>query len=233
MSLRAMAVVACALMLDAACGSSRAQTASADGPWALTLGAGTDNRSKAVSKSGNDGYAFGSAAWTAPGTTFYVRPAFQTVQAGGSHVEAEISAGWRPRVAGARLDLNLAYKDRLDADPGYDSDTWEATGSATRNFGKLGARLQAQYSPDAAGSTGASAWVEARLAWPLTEDLSGAVAVGRREQDDSPDYTGWNAGVTYAVNDDLGLDLRWYDTDAEAAGEQYRDALVAVVTYAF
>ena len=59
------------------------------------------------------------------------------------------------------------------------------------------------------------------------------VAVGRREQNGAPDYTGWNAGVTYALTNALELDLSYYDTDAHTFGEQYEDALVAKVAYAF
>ena len=77
------------------------------------------------------------------------------------------------------------------------------------------------------------AWVEGRLGWDFTPQLNGTVAVGRREQNGAPDYTGWNAGVTYALTDALELDLRYYDTDAHTFGEQYEDALVAKVAYAF
>ena len=39
--------------------------------------------------------------------------------------------------------------------------------------------------------------------------------------------------MTYALTDALELDLRYYDTDAHTFGEQYEDALVAKVAYAF
>ena len=57
--------------------------------------------------------------------------------------------------------------------------------------------------------------------------------MGRREQVGAPDYTGWNAGVTYALTDALSVDLRYYDTDAETFGEQYKQALVAMIAYDF
>ena len=43
----------------------------------------------------------------------------------------------------------------------------------------------------------------------------GAAAIGRREQDNSLDYTAWNAGVTYALTDNIDADLRYYATDAD------------------
>ena len=100
-------------------------------------------------------------------------------------------------------------------------------------IGPASARLQVQYSPDSAGSTEAFTWVEGRLGWTFTPRLDGTVALGRREQDNAPDYTAWNAGVTYALTDALALDVRYYDTDAAEFGEQYEDALVAEIAFAF
>ena len=122
------------------------------GHFSFELGAGTDNRSKDASKSGNDGYAFGSATWESADGLFYVGPGFQTIQAGGSNVEAEFVVGYQPEAFGYRFDFNVAYKNRLDAEAGYDQDAWEITGNASRSIGPASARLQVQYSPDAAGS---------------------------------------------------------------------------------
>lgn len=204
-----------------------------DGGWSFEVGAGTDNRSKAASKSGNDGYVYGAATWESADGRFYVGPGLETIQAGGSNVEAEFVAGYRPEAFGYDFDFNLAYKNRLDAEAGYDEDGWEVTTNISRAIGPATARLQLQYSPDAAGSTEAFTWVEAQAGWAFSDRLEGSVAVGRREQDKAPDYTGWNAGVTYALTDAIDLDLRYYDTNAHAVGEQYEDALVAKVAYAF
>lgn len=206
---------------------------SARDAWSFELGAGTDNRSKNASKSGNDGYVYGSAIWESENGLFYAGPGFETIQAGGSNVEAEFVVGYQPEAFGYRFDFNAAYKNRLDAEAGYDEDGWEFTGNASRSIGPASARLQVQYSPDAAGSTDSFTWIEGRVGWDFTNRLNGTVAVGRREQNGAPDYTGWNAGVTYAVTDTLDLDLRYYDTDAHTFGEQYEDALVARVAYAF
>lgn len=232
--LAALSVSALAVALPAAAQSaSGSAPTSARDAWSFELGAGTDNRSKDASKSGNDGYAFGSATWESADGLFYVGPGFQTIQAGGSNVEAEFVVGYQPEAFGYRFDFNVAYKNRLDAEAGYDQDAWEITGNASRSIGPASARLQVQYSPDAAGSTDSFTWVEGRLGWDFTPQLNGTVAVGRREQNGAPDYTGWNAGVTYALTDALELDLRYYDTDAHTFGEQYENALVAKVAYAF
>ncbi|MDQ1153776.1 TorF family putative porin [Brevundimonas sp. SORGH_AS_0993] len=226
------ALSAAALVTPAAAQSAPGASASRDA-WSFELGAGTDNRSKNASKSGNDGYAFGSATWESADGLFYAGPGFETVQSGGSNVEAELVFGYQPEAFGYSFDFNAVYKHRLDAEAGYDETGWEFTGNASRSIGPASARLQVQYSPDAAGSTRSFTWVEGRVGWDFTNKLNGTVAVGRREQNGAPDYTGWNAGVTYALTDAIEVDLRYYDTDAHTFGEQYEDALVAKVAYAF
>jgi Bacterial protein of unknown function (Gcw_chp). len=201
--------------------------------WSFEVGAGTDNRSKSASKSGNDPYVFGAATWVSADGLFYVSPGVETIDSGGSDVEAEFVAGYQPEAFGYAFDFSVAYKNRLDAEAGYDEDTVEFTGEVSRDVGPASARLQVQYSPDAAGSTEAFTWVEGRLGWGFTNRLQGTVALGRREQDNAPDYTAWNAGVTYGLTDALDLDVRWYDTNATEFGEQYKSALVAEVAFAF
>lgn len=227
-----LAALASAALASAWAGPVAAQS-TPDGGWSFEVGAGTDNRSKAASKSGNDGYVYGAATWESADGRFYVGPGLETIQAGGSNVEAEFVAGYRPEAFGYAFDFNLAYKNRLDAEAGYDEDGWEFTGDVSRAIGPATVGVQLQYSPDAAGSTEAFTWVEAQAGWAFSDRLEGSVAVGRREQDNAPDYTGWNAGVTYALTPRLGLDLRYYDTSAHTDGEQYEDALVAKVAFAF
>ena len=225
--------ISLAVLLTAATAVPTLAQSAPGGDWSFEVGAGTDNRSKGASKSGNDGYVFGSAAWESASGLFYVSPAVETIQAGGSNVEAEVAVGYQPEAFGYQFDFNVAYKNRLDANDGYDNDTVEFGANVSRAIGPAKARLQVQYSPDSTGSTDAFTWVEGRVGWSFTRKLDGSVALGRREQDNSPDYTAWNAGVTYALTDSLGLDVRYCDTDAAEFGEQYEDGLVAEIAYAF
>jgi uncharacterized protein (TIGR02001 family) len=202
-------------------------------PWSFELGAGTDNRSKAASKSGNDAYVSAYAAWESADGLIYVSPGFQTIQAGGSNIETDWIVGYRPEAFGYAFDLNVAYKRRLDVEAGYDADGVELSAEVSRAVGPAQAALLVQYAPDAPGATRSYVWVEAELGWAFTPRLDGSAALGRREQDNGPDYTGWNVGVTYALTDALDLDLRYYDTDAAALDEQYEEALVAKLAYAF
>lgn len=203
--------------------------------WSFAAGAGTDNRSKGLSKSDGEPYVWGQAEWTSASGLFYVSPAFETINSSlGSELEVELGGGMRPQVWGFDLDLNATHKWQLDPDiSGGDTTAWEFTADVKRSIGPAAARVRLQYSPDGTGNTEAWTWVEARVGWEFTDRLSATAAVGRRDQDMSVDYSAWNAGVTYDLTDNLEFDLRWYDNDADVPTEQYSSALVAGVSVYF
>ena len=202
--------------------------------WSFVIGAGTDNRSKDVSKSAGDPFAFAEAEWTSGAGQVYFAPAVETVKTGGARWEATAAAGFRPQLMGFDLDLNVAHKWRVDADPGQDSRAWELTADVMRSIGPLEGRIRVQYSPDGTGATESWTWTEARIGWEFRPGLEITTAVGRRQQENAIDYTGWNAGVTWDMTRDLALDVRWHDTDAPpSAGENYDGALVATISRYF
>jgi uncharacterized protein (TIGR02001 family) len=204
------------------------------GSWAFAVGAATDNRSKGASKSDGEAYVFGEAEWESASGLLYGGAGLQTIKSSsGSELEAEVGFGLRPEVAGFDLDLNATHKSQIDAVSGYDDTAWELTADVRRSIGPASGRVRFQYSPDGMGGTEAWTWVEARLGWDFTDKLEGTAAIGRREQDNSLDYTAWNAGLTYAVTRTIDADLRYYATDADVPGEQYADSLVAGISLAF
>lgn len=212
--------------------AAQAQDAS-NGDWSFSFGAATDNRSKDASKSDGQAFVWGQGAWESTSGLFYGTAGLETIDGGGSNLESELAMGLRPQAAGFDFDLNVAWKNRFDADAGYDADAWEFTADASRSIGPAGARVRLQHSPDGTGSTKAWTWYEARLSWEFTPKLSGSTAIGRREQDNSVDYTGWNVGLSYALTRNLEADLRWHATDADVPGEQYSDALVLGLSASF
>ena len=204
------------------------------GNWSFAVGAATDNRSKGASKSDGDAYVWGDAEWENASGLIYGGAGFQTIKSSsGSDLEVEVGFGLRPEIAGFDLDLNATHKSQIDAVSGYDDNAWELTADVKRSIGPASGRVRFQYSPDGMGGTEAWTWVEARLGWDFTDKLEGTAAIGRREQDNSLDYTAWNAGVTYALTDNLDAELRYYATDADVPGEQYADSLVAGISLAF
>lgn len=231
---RTLTTVVLATALLAGAGAADAQDTGASGDWSFALGAATDNRSKDASKSDGEGFVWGQAQWNSASGLFYAGPSFETVRSStGSELEMKASAGVRPQLAGFDLDLNAAFKYQIDANPGADNESWEFTADAKRSIGPASGRLRLQYSPDSIGSTKAWTWVEARVGWDFTDRLQGTASIGRREQQNSVDYTGWNAGLAYAVTRDIEFDVRYHATDAKVPGEQYANALVAGISFAF
>ncbi len=224
-ALSAIALLACAP-------AAQAQTAPVD-PWVFAGGFATDNRSKDTSKSDGDAYGWGTATWQ-PSALFYAGPGFETVKSStGSELELKAFAGLRPRLGGFAFDLNAAYKYLVDADPGTDHDNWEFTADVKHALGPITAKARYQYSPDGSGSVRAWRWIEARADWKPVPPLTLTAGVGRREQDNSVDYTGWDAGGTWAFNRTVSASLRYYATDATVPGEQYADSVVAGVAFTF
>ncbi|WP_439477512.1 TorF family putative porin [Brevundimonas sp.] len=223
-----------ATALLAAAAPVAAQDAAPSGSWSFAVGAATDNRSKGASKTDGEAFVWGEAEWESASGLLYAGSGFQTIKSSsGSDLEVEIGAGVRPGIAGFDLDLNVTHKSQIDAVSGYDDNAWEFTADVKRSIGPASGRVRFQYSPDGTGGTEAWTWVEARLGWDFTNKLEGTAAIGRREQDNSLDYTAWNAGFTYAVTNNIDADLRYYATDADVPGEQYADSLVAGISLAF
>ena len=234
--IRTLTTAAAATALLACATTAAAQDAPAEvpsGSWSFAFGAATDNRSKAASKTDGDAFVWGEAEWESASGMFYAGPSFETVKSSGSELEVALNTGVRPEFAGFDLDLNVKHKWLVDADPGADDDSWEFTADVKRSIGPASGRVRLQYSPDSIGASEGWTWVEARLGWDFTNKLSGSASIGRREQETSVDYTGYNVGVSYALTDRVEADLRWHGTDAEVPGEQYADALVAGVSFAF
>jgi uncharacterized protein (TIGR02001 family) len=230
--IRSSVLAAFVVLLTSPASAAFAQSDTGD-RWGFELGSATDNRSKNVSKTGNDGHIFGSATWESADRRFYVGPAFEGVQSAGSNVELAFAAGFAPEAFGFEFDFNIAYLNRVGAEAGYDEDALELTADIRRAIGPAWGNLQVQYAPDAAGETQSFVWVEAELGWEFTDRLSGSAAVGRREQNDAPDYTGWNAGLTFGLTDAVDVDVRYFDTNAHREGETYQDTVVAEVRFAF
>jgi hypothetical protein len=65
----------------------------------------------------------------------------------------------------------------------------------------------------------------------VTADVSRSIgpASGRIRLQHSPD----GAALTWALTRNIDVDLRYHDTDANVPGEQYVDALVAGISFAF
>jgi len=220
--------MACAIL--ALVGAASAAQAQVPGvTW--TLGAATDYRSKGLSKSDDDGYAFAAVDWKSPDGLLYAGAAAATVDVPfGADYETDLKVGVRPKAAGVDFDFAVFYRHFGDTSPGADDDYVEYRAQASKVFGRVTVRALTWYTPDNAGAPEASRWSEARVTWKARPNLRPSVSLGAHQQENGPDYAAWNAGVAYDLTRKMELDLRWYDTDAHERGSRYDGEAVASLT---
>jgi len=159
---------------------------------------------------------------------------------GDSRASAEIDAygGWRPNLFGYDLDLGaIAY---TYVDPAMREDYVEAYAKTSRAIGPFSAGLSIYASPQYPRAAGAGAYVEGKAAYAVTRKLTLSAAIGDQYEAHAlgpapclPTATGcegpygdlsyvdWNVGGAYALTDQIGLDLRYTDTDAHGLGSPY------------
>jgi len=147
--------------------------------------------------------------------------------------EAGVLAGLRGRVGGFDLAFSATYNWNTNARRQADRDRLELGATASRRFGRLTPRISIVYSPDDLGATRASLYAEAGAALSLFTGANLSANVARRERDGGPDYTAFNAGLSYALTHSITADLRYYDTAQSRLGAIYRARLVASVRARF
>jgi uncharacterized protein (TIGR02001 family) len=150
-------------------------------------------------------------------------------------LDGEVAAmiGVRPQVAGFDLSLTAVYKRSVATVGDIDAEALEVIGAASRSMGPFTPRISLAWSPDDLGSTGRSLFAEAGLSWRIDSHTSFSAAAGRRERTGGPDYTAFNAGVTYSVGRHITLDLRYHDTNRSGAGDPFEARVVGSVRVRF
>ncbi|MCB1507871.1 MAG: TorF family putative porin [Hyphomicrobiaceae bacterium] len=133
--------------------------------------------------------------------------------AGTPDIEVDLYAGIRPEFAGISFDLGAIYY----VYPSY-TGTWnfyELLASASYSpIEWLSLSITGNYVPDQDNvlENGHVA-VGAEVTLPYDFTLSGSVGIVEDFGSGYGDWTYWNIGLGYAVNDYVSLDLRYWDTD--------------------
>ena len=148
-------------------------------------------------------------------------------------VEAHAFVGYRTRASGFELNASIGYHRQLGVHGPADDDRFEFFVSAARPVGPVTARLSATYSPDDFGATRRSLYLEGGASVTVFRGTSLSANLGRRERSGAPDYTSFNAGVSYAPTRWLNADLRYYDTAQSALGAIYEPRLIGSVRLRF
>jgi len=224
---------------------SQAQTASAVS-ISVNAGAASDYVFRGVDQT--DGRPEGFCGLDLSNGSFYAGTWASNVDLkrfGDTRASAEIDAygGWRPNLFGYDLDLGaIAY---TYGDPAKRDDYVEAYAKASRAIGPFTASLSIYASPQYPRAARAGAYVEGKASYAPTRKLTLAATVGDQDEAHASaappclptaagcagpygelSYVDWSLGGAYTLTDQIGLDLRYTDTDAHGVGAPYHARLV-------
>lgn len=149
--------------------------------------------------------------------------------------EIDLYAGVKPTIGDTSLDLGVLYYGYVD-DKGLTPGSYsyvELKAAASRAVGPATVGAVVYYSPEFPGKTGNAVYYEVNGSMPVMEKLSVSAALGHQEIDKAGDYSTWNIGATYAITENLGLDLRYHDTDEHGYGAIYGDRIAVALKAAF
>jgi len=151
----------------------------------------------------------------------------------GTDAEVDLYVGVTPTVGAVSFDFGALYYVYVDAPSGADYNYLELQAKASVPLGPATFGAGLYYVPDSYGHVDTSMYYEVNAEYAPTEKLVLSAALGRQTFDGPGDYTTWNIGAGYQLTDNLGLDLRYHDTDKHSFGKTYdsRVVLSAKVTF--
>lgn len=202
--------------------------------FSFNMGASTDYVFRGVSQTDENYQVFGGIDATVYGIG-YVGAWVSNVDFGpnSSDIEYDLYAGIKPTMGPVTLDLGVVYYGYGNQPSGasFDYVEYKVAGSAPVGPATVGAVLY--YSDEFFGNTGEATYIEANAAVPVAEKVTVSGAIGHQKVVGPADYTTWNLGVGYALNDVVGIDLRYHDTDEHGFGDIYDSRVVLSVKAVF
>ncbi|MGE0046122.1 MAG: TorF family putative porin [Hyphomonadaceae bacterium] len=146
-------------------------------------------------------------------------------------VEVDLYGGVRPVVGPFTLDFGVIYYAYPGMDDSLEADMWEfRAGASVSPVEGLTLAGNVFYSPDftftntLAADDASGLFVEGRVSYTVNDTVAISGAVGNQSVDyddyfgiGEDNYTTWNVGGTLSFYG-FGLDLRYYDSDAELFG---------------
>ena len=204
-----------------------------DGPSIeFNVGAATDYVFRGVSNTDENPQVFGGADVTAG--LFYAGVWASNVDYDDStDAEVDIYAGFTPTFGAVSFDFGALYYAYVDAPSGADYDYLELLATASVPVGPATLGGGFYYVPNGAAGVDSSMYYEVNGSYSATDKLSFSAALGRQTFDGAGDYTTWNVGAGYALTDNVGLDLRYHDTDKHSFGKTYDSRVVLSLEVTF
>ena len=197
------AAAALALWLTGLAAPASAQ----DAKVAFNVGVTSDYVFRGYSQTNEDPAIQGGVDLTAG--SFYAGAWASNVDFGDdTDAEVDVYGGYRTEAAGFALDFGvIGYL--YAGEPEFKAAASRAVGPAT-----FGAAVY--YSPDFFGAADKEAtYAEVNAAFSPADKWTISGAVGQQWLDVSDDYLTWNAGIGYALTENLSADARYYDTDVD------------------
>ena len=157
--------------------------------------------------------------------TLFIGGYVKNVDSSSSDGEAAALVGVRTRAVGFDLSASAAWKRALDPAPRSDRNALELSATVSRKMGPVTPRVSAVWSPDDLGGTRQTLFAETGASYAFSSSLLASAALGRRQRGGGPDYTAWNAGLTWTGLKPVSIDARYYDTSGGSA-QPFRRRLV-------
>jgi hypothetical protein len=152
---------------------------------------------------------------------FFVGAYAKNIDSATSKGEAGATVGVCTKAGGFDLALSATWKRALSPAKGFDKDALEVSGSVARKMGAFTPKMSIVWSPDDLGGTRRSTFVEAGTSYALRKTVAVSAAIGWRQRSGAPDYTAWNAGLSWTPDPHWLFEARYYDTDGGST-EPYR-----------
>jgi uncharacterized protein (TIGR02001 family) len=200
---------------------------------AFNLGLASDYIFRGVTQSDGDPVVFGGADVTAG--KFYAGVWASSLDyLDSTDAEIDYYFGVKPTFGPISADFAAIYYTYVDQPQGADYNYWEfkAAASVPAGAGSIGTALY--VSPDYFGAgVKETAYYEVNAAYPVMDKLSLSGAVGRLDYKGNGDYTTWNLGGSYALTDNLSIDVRYADTSRHEFGTYYEESFTATLKATF
>jgi uncharacterized protein (TIGR02001 family) len=197
---------------------------------AWNLGVTSDYVFRGYTQTTEDAAIFGGVDVTAGG--FYAGAWASNVDFGDdTDVEVDLYGGYRTEVSGFAVDVGVVGYLYTSQPAGADYDYVELKAAASRAIGPLTLGAALYWSPDFFGADEEATYVEANAAFSPAAQWTVSGAIGHQSLDVNADYATWNAGVAYALTDNVVVDLRYHDTDVD--GPLSDDRVVGALKFLF
>lgn len=146
--------------------------------------------------------------------------------------EVDFYGGFRGEAVGFALDAGVIFYAYVNEPNFADYNYTEFKLAASRAVGPASIGAAVYYSPDFFGVDEAATYYEVNGSFAPMDKLTVSGAVGQQTLDVSDDYVTWNIGATYALLDNVAIDVRYHDTDVDGFAA-YEDRIVGGLKFVF